>query len=463
MILKSLESMQNYILIDHNSTIIYINQNYCEILNRTQEDTIGRDIREVIPNTLMPEIVKTGETHMGSLMNLYDQKLKKEITIVCSRIPIFENQKIIGAVAITTLTDMKEIPILYKEIQSLKSEKEEYLKKIEELMKKKKPLIPNIIGNSLAIEQIKKTITDYAKSELSILITGETGVGKEIFANAVHELSDRKGKPYIKINCASLPYDLLESELFGYEEGAFTGAKKQGKIGRFEAANGGTLFLDEIGEMPLSLQAKLLRVLQEQEIEKIGAIFPIKIDVRIICSTNRNLFQFVREKKFREDLYYRINTVEIEIPPLRERIEDIDDLVKFFIQNINQELQIHTLGMDKEVLEILKSYDWPGNIRELKHIVERLSFINKDRMITKKDCDFVLKKIFQNQLQSITENYSSHSQNVTNILKKKNDMEEITLIINILKESKGNKSQAAKKLGIDRSLLYYKMKKYNIQ
>ena len=349
-----------------------------------------------------------------------------------------------------------------------------------------------IIGHSPALLEIKQIISDYAASDLPILITGETGVGKELFAKAIHEMSPRKFHPYIKINCAAIPTELLESELFGYEPGAFSGASKNGKPGKFELANHGTILLDEIGEMPQTLQSKLLRVLQEQEFERIGGINTIKVNVRIICCTNQDLQQLIQAKHFRSDLYYRINTVELKIPPLRDRKKDLAELTDYFIQKYNAEHDTHVISIDTDVLQLFQSYDWPGNVRELEHIVERLCTINNNRTITMKSCGFLQELVQQSvhtnpdasaaaltpsglqtplstapnisaaQPKAPISTSSQTSELSWDDLSRKIQNTEKEAIIQALLQTNGNKAKAARLLNIDRSSLYYKLKKYNI-
>jgi len=247
-----------------------MNNIYAKFLGIKQADAIGNHVSKVIPNTRMDIIIKTGIAEIGSIMKFYDHENKKNVTLVCNRIPIIDGGKVIGAVAATTLNNIFEINTLYDELERIKEENKTILEELESY-KMNFNSLNSIIGTSEAIKEIKKSITDYAKSNLPILITGETGVGKEVFANAVHQLSNRFANNYVKINCAAIPSDLLESELFGYAEGAFSGAAKGGKIGKFELANNGTILLDEIGDMPMSLQTKLLRVLQENEVERLGS------------------------------------------------------------------------------------------------------------------------------------------------------------------------------------------------
>ncbi len=242
----------------------------------------------------------------------------------------------------------------------------------------------NIVGNSAAMQEVYKTIGKVAVSDVTILIQGESGTGKELVARAVHFNSGRLGKPFIAINCAAIPRDLLESELFGSEKGAFTGAGER-KQGKFEQANHGTLFLDEIGDMPLDLQAKILRVLQEQEVTRIGGNQNIPVDVRIVTATNQSLVEKVRQKEFREDLYYRLNVVPITLAPLRERRDDIPDLASYFLSRSCTEMSVAPKRLTDDALELLKSYSWPGNVRELENSVKRAVILSNDPLLTSLD------------------------------------------------------------------------------
>jgi transcriptional regulator with PAS, ATPase and Fis domain len=289
------------------------------------------------------------------------------------------------------------------------------------------------------------------------LITGETGTGKEVFANAIHSLSDRSDKKFVKINCAAIPKELIESELFGYAPGSFSGALKNGKIGKFEYANGGTILLDELGEMPIALQSKLLRVLEEREIERIGDNKTIPLDVRILCSTNRDLKEMVENGKFREDLYYRINVIELNIPPLKKRLEDIELLINYFIEKYNNIYGLGIVGIDKKIVEELKKYNWPGNVRELENAVKGACVIKASGILEYEDFE-----IFNRDL-------SSESDNVVNVASEYFSLEDIKeevekkYITKVLLKTGGNKSHAAKILDIDRTYLYTKLKKYNIK
>ena len=245
--------------------------------------------------------------------------------------------------------------------------------------------VDRLIGNSKVMVEVKKKVKRIAESKSTVLITGESGTGKDLLARAIHESSDRRDKPFIAINCAAIPETLLESELFGYAKGAFSGANTQGRIGKFELANKGVIFLDEIGDMSIHLQAKILRVIQDRRCIRIGSNNVIDLDIRIIAATNKNLKKLVEEKKFREDLYYRLNVIPIEIPPLRDRESDIELLMNKFINKYNKELNIEKKPIDNEVIKRIRNYNWPGNIRELENCVEYMINISKEeRIITEK-------------------------------------------------------------------------------
>lgn len=308
-----------------------------------------------------------------------------------------------------------------------------------------------IIGSSKKMQDIFEIIDKVADTPATVLITGESGTGKELIANAIHNKSGRKDKPYIKINCGAIPETLLESELFGYERGAFTGAQNR-KVGRFDRAQGGTLFLDEIGELTLPLQVKILRVLQEREFERVGGIEVIKADVRIITATNRDLEKMVQEGKFREDLLYRLKIIPIQIPSLRERKEDIPQLVDFFIAKHVKEMNMGSVRIEEDILGILTNYDFPGNIRELENIIERLVILASNGKIT---ISMLPKEVVKGA-------YSK--KDIFQLPPEGISLEEIeeSLVRQALEMSKGNQTHAAKLLGISRHALIYRMDKFKI-
>jgi len=307
-----------------------------------------------------------------------------------------------------------------------------------------------IIGKTAGIQRILETIESVKNSESSVLIQGETGTGKELIARALHYSSVRRDKPFVTVNCAAIPRELIESELFGYEKGAFTGASSR-RIGRFEEAEGGTVFLDEIGELELSLQAKLLRVLQEREIERLGSNKKVRVNFRLISSTNLDLSEEVRKGRFREDLFYRINVIEIKVPPLRERKEDIPLMVSEFIKEFSlRENKIVTVS--EEVMKIFLDYQWPGNIRQLKNIIERAVVISRGDRITSRDLPDELNKI----LRANTIETKCTNPPMTSTLMPLRDLE-IEAVREALRQCNGNKSKAAKMLGISRKTLYKRL------
>jgi DNA-binding NtrC family response regulator len=316
-----------------------------------------------------------------------------------------------------------------------------------------------IIGSSDRITEIFETIKRVAPTTTTILITGETGTGKELIARAIHRNSPRKNNPFIKINCAAIPESLMESELFGYEKGAFTGAATK-KQGRFELAHKGTLFLDEVGELPKDMQVKLLQVIQEQEFERVGGLQTIKVDVRLITATNRNLFEDVKDGRFREDLYYRLNVIPAHLPPLRERKEDIPVLIGFFIEKFNKKLDRSVKYIDEKVTNLLIQYAWPGNIRELENLVERMILMARGDTIVFADLPSELKTAIESDSTSPSGIRQKPFKDIM-----KNHMEDIEkqMIISVLEECGNNVTRAAKQLGLSRKGLQLKMMKYKLR
>ncbi len=445
----AVNSMPLSIMTDENANIVFISRSYKELLGIYDDDYIGKPILEIIPNSKIPYVLKTGKEIIGDVFVLRNGDLA-----FCNRILIRDDKgEVLGALSNFTF-GMEQVDEMSKTIEKLRNENLVYKSKIKKL-RKEIYSIDSIASNSISMQKLKSVVEKIADSPVSVLITGETGTGKEVFANAIHMLSNRFENKFVKINCAAIPKDLLESELFGYEDGAFSGAVKGGKIGKFELANNGTILLDEIGEMSLELQSKLLRVLQEREIERVGGLKTIKIDVRVISSTNQNIEELVRTGKFREDLYYRVNVVELSIPPLRERYEDIPALCEIFIDKINRTHGLGISAIDSSALKLFRNYSWPGNIRELEHVIERASVMKRIGILEVDDFEFLMKKIFRNG-----ENPGASEAPKT--LDDFKDVAEKELIIKALLTSKGNKTKAAEALGINRSVLYDKMKKHGI-
>ena len=332
-------------------------------------------------------------------------------------------------------------------------ENKEAIKNYNKINKDYKITLDNIIGNSEIMEHTKQKALIAAKSNSTVLITGESGTGKELFARAIHNHSDRTDYPFVAVNCAAIPDNLLESELFGYEEGAFTGAKKGGKLGKFELAHKGTIFLDEIGDMSLHLQGKLLRVLQERELDNIGGKSNIFIDVRVIAATNKNLEDLVKNGKFREDLYYRLKVIPITLPTLRERKNDIPLLIDYMIKEYAHKLNKDVIGIEDDASKTLVDYTWPGNVRELQNIIEYSINMSTSSLLTL--------DIIPNNIKAIYYDEKSHKEEEIRTLEDL-EKEEIRKAFNKYKHYKKDKELVAKALGISRATLYRKLEKYNL-
>ena len=319
----------------------------------------------------------------------------------------------------------------------------------------------DILGESPAMKKAKNLAIKVSSSKSNVLLLGESGTGKELFAHAIHNESKRSQYPIIKVNCGSIPSQLFESELFGYESGAFTGANKNGKPGKFELANKSTIFLDEIGDLPLPMQVKLLRVIQEREIERIGSIKSQKIDVRIIAATNRNLVEMIKQNTFREDLYYRLNVININIPSLRERREDIPFLSNYLTKKISSEMEIHVTDVTDKAIQALSLYDWPGNIRELENVLERaLNLVDKQAII---EIDHLPLYITEELLtKPRIDNINMVPIKINGTLKDMYKEIDKKAIKAALEEFNGNKLRVANKLDISRTSLYEKLKLYNL-
>lgn len=440
------------VIVDKDGIILYASTYHYEYLGYDDpEEVIGHHVTEVIPGTRMHIILQTRTPEYGCIFRFLNRKTGAVTSVVCNYVPIFENGELIGAMSETTFPEgMNAVLQLSQEIEKLNLRQQQVMQS--------SAVSPDIdaliVGASPPISDLKQLVKQVASFPLPVLITGETGTGKEVFANAIHQLdSSRKGK-FVKINCAAIPNDLLESELFGYEEGAFSGASRKGKIGKFEYAQNGSVLLDEIGDMPLNLQAKLLRAIQERSFEKVGGVESIPFTARVICTTNCDIRQLIREKKFREDLYYRINVIEMHIPPLRERKEDIAPLCNYFINSINRENGLSIVGIEPSAMEELRGYVWPGNVRELRHLLERSCFMRGAGMLTADQ--------FRLHAGSAEGGGDVPDTEVVPLYKACAQAER-EQIERALKLVQGNKSTAAKLLQIDRSVLYDKIRKYQLE
>jgi len=443
--------------VDSECKVIVMNQAFLNYLETPLTEVVGKHLAEIDNTTRLPIVLKTGIPEIGQKHVFQNGKVS-----IVDRIPIFDGDEIIGAAGIIVLDDIDSLSnvnsIRKSIIDSIKPISHSNTKNTNSSFKAKYTF-DDIITHSSLIRHFKSRAKSFASTDLTVLITGESGVGKELFAHAIHNASNRASKPFVSINCAAIPETLLESELFGYEGGSFTGANKSGRLGKFELANGGTIFLDEIGDLPLNMQSKLLRALQENQIEKIGGNKSIDIDVRVIAATNHDLLRKVEDKKFRADLYYRLNVLNLNIPSLRERPEDIPLLIEHFRSSFYHKNGIYKV-FSKEAISILSNYNWPGNVRELKNIVYRLIVIAMGEEITKST---IPEDILKSNLKNIASSYDtsdllSKNGSLNNILKEI----ELKIIEDTLRMCNDNKSKAADMLGIKRMTLYRKLKGRNI-
>jgi len=413
-----------------------------------REQLVGKRITDFFPTALLPKVIKEGRPYE----NVYNSPRENSHNIITAR-PLYIDNELVGGIScdrdiselirLTTLLDKTklDLKVLEEEVTALNENRFSF---------------DQIVGNDIKFKEIVNLCKKVAKSKINVLVTGESGTGKEVFARAIHIESRRKGH-FIPINCSAIPEELMESELFGYEGGAFTGALKKGKAGKFELAHEGTLFLDEIGDMPLSMQPKILRVLEDGEITRVGGAKSIKVDVRIVAATNKGLKEMMQEGLFRKDLYYRLNSILIKLPPLRERRDDIPELINKFIQQFCSAYRSNIPEIPKEVMDILINYDWEGNIRELKNIIERIVILVKNNDAEKIDIDFLPRSIIENSTGK--KEHKKETLDLNTII----ENAEKEAIVEAMNTAKGNKAKAAKLLNIPRSTLYFKLSKYNIE
>jgi PAS domain S-box-containing protein len=432
------------VVVDKDAKIVMMSKAYKRFVKDLHPE--GKHVKDVIENTRMEIVLQTGEKEFGDIQQIGDNKM------IAMRMPLVKDGEVYGAIGKVVLKDISELDFLNKKLNVLEKEVEYYK---NELGKERlaKYSFENIAGISKKINDVKRIAQRATKTNSNVLITGESGTGKELFAHAIHSDSDRCLGPFVKINCAAIPSELLESEFFGYEEGAFTGARKGGKKGKFLLADRGTIFLDEIGDMPLKMQAKVLRVIQEKEIESVGGNKILELDIRVIAATNRDIEEMVDKGTFREDLYYRLNVVRLRLPPLREKKEDIEIIARYLMKKVENRLGVHVEGITPEALKYLVAHDWPGNARELENVIERaLNMIESDLMIRP---EHLPKKL-------ITKNVSAYNCENGHLKEILADIEK-EIIKKTLMEHVGNKNKVARILGISRTCLYSKIEIYHLE
>lgn len=433
-----LDSLYDGILIiDSEGIVRYINPAYTRITKVKEENIIGKKLSDVRKGSYLTEVIKSGK------LQLNVHRKMDEVEYIVNMVPIYgKKNKVLGGISL-----LNELNDVYKLTEKLNLSKIiiQNLKEHVKSLGSGKYNFEDIIAVDKKSIEIKEFAKRIALTDSNVLITGESGTGKELYASAIHNFSLRKDIPFIPVNCASFEKSLIESELFGYEEGTFTGAKKNGKTGLFQLANGGVLFLDEIGELEYGLQGKLLRVLQEKSIRKIGGSKEIPIDVRLICATNKDLFKLMEEGKFRRDLYYRIAIIPLTIPPLRERKDDIPSLANKFISDLSQKYK-KDMFLSQEAIQLLKEYEWCGNIRELKNIIEFTFNMREEKVILKEHLPI---KVEENILDSEIIELNEYINKV--------EKEYINKAIAKYGDSVEGKKKAAKALGISLATFYNKL------
>ncbi|MGO9569661.1 MAG: sigma-54 interaction domain-containing protein [Desulfomonilaceae bacterium] len=440
-----LDNIYNGILVaDADGYVTHFNKPYGQFLGVDPEAQIGKHVTDVIENTRMHIVAETGQPEI-----CWSHRIKGQ-NMVVQRIPIKKDGKVIAVFGQVMFKDVSDVSKLAKKLSLLESKVEFYEQELLSL-RSTRYTIDSIVGVSDYMVDLKREALNAARTRLPVLITGQSGTGKELFAQAIHCASGRRLYPFIRINCAAIPKDLLESELFGYEKGAFTGARSDGKPGKFELAHHGTVFLDEIGDLPLEMQPKLLRVLEEKEFERIGATSLLRADFRLVAASNQNLEEMVSHGRFRQDLFYRLNVIPLHIPPLKERREDIIPLSYHMLRSIVADARLRDIGIDPRAEEVLRNYDWPGNVRELSNVLERVSCSLEKDTIQPRDLPFYL--------QGKRANSSKPGRSSLKDVKSESEKEAIR---HALAAMSNNKARAAALLGIHRTLLYKKMKRYGL-
>lgn len=455
---------------DRQGRIVMVNREYQETLGILQQNVRGLSLSKVMPFSKIQEVLSDGQSVLKTEVNY------KGSTFLVSEAPIYSDQELVGGLSKILNRERLEkyqVKEVFERFQILESKLLFYKEELHELRRMSSPL-EEIIGDTSEMKKIKQVAARVALHDANVLITGESGTGKGILAQAIHSLSHRNNEPFIKINCAAIPENLLESELFGYEEGAFTGAVKGGKPGKFELAQGGTIFLDEIGDMPIAMQAKILRVLQEKSFERVGGHKTLNVNVRLIAATHRDLRKEIDEGKFRLDLYYRLAVINLHIPPLRERQGDIPKLAECLVCKLSRKYAQAVKGISPEVKKLLQAFAWPGNVRELENVLEyAFNFLEPEEDYIRLEHlsgDFV-KKLAPVACASDPNSYavlsvisreadSSSPEALSVSLERAVAQTEIKAILQALEMSHGNKQEAARILGIHVSGLYQKLKKY---
>lgn len=462
-----LDEMDCVAMTDANGKYIYQNRLWHERRRELGQDPGIEYPWLLLEGSAVPEVLRTRKKKIGHLMQ------SGNTTICVNYYPITKGEEFFGVLIWTIFTGMSTVQTFADQVGRLTQELKQ-ARKTNRTLAAASYGISNIVGNSNAILELKEQIAQVARTNSNVLILGETGVGKELVAHAIHDLSSRKEKRFVRVNCSAIPRDLMEVEFFGYEPGSFTGAKKQGKTGKFELASDGSLFLDEVNLLPLEMQPKLLRVLQEREIERIGGTRTIPVNTRIIAATNCDLMKQVRGGDFREDLYYRLNVVNVTVPPLRERKEDIPLLVRSMVAKLSYQMGLAVSYVCDDAISFLMEYDWPGNIRELQNAVEQAMNYTGEDTIELRHVEEYFKRLHGRLPASAVQtpqnsgdsrfSVARHAANedLGYTLAANRKRSERETILAALERCGGNRSNAAKHLGIARSTFYRKLQEFNL-
>ncbi len=445
--LSAILDTENYgmCVVDQNGFIV--KWNYEKFLHIKADAAVGRHVTQVLENTRLHIVAQTGEPELMQLQEIGGK------SVITNRIPLRLNDQLIGAAGTILFKDIRELDDLNRRMVRLEDSFEKYQSEIAKMYASRYHFA-DIITKNPEILRLKALAETVAPSDAAVLLQGESGTGKELFAQAIHNASLVSHHPFISINCASIPKDLMEAELFGYENGAFTGARREGHIGKLELAGEGTLFLDELGNMPYDMQVKLLRVLETRTFERLGGTSVIPFRARVIAATNDDLTQAVSEQRFRADLYYRLNVISLNIPPLRERPEDIRLLSGYLLEQVSGQHANTALQISEDAMTLLLAHNWPGNIRELRNVMQRASIICEGRTIYPSHLPEYIQAYAPDPAASGPGQGSYYHLEIARLEKQ--------MIMQALEANQGSRAGAARMLGIHRSLLYKKMKEYGL-
>jgi PAS domain S-box-containing protein len=437
---------EGLIVVDRDGRVVFMNRENERFLGLPRGGAKGCHITELIPSSRLHVVCRTGKAEVGQIQEIQGKQK------VSSRIPILQDGQVIGAMGSIMFQDVKEVTTLARRVRVLEDRVADYEKRLKAVPQRNRYTFEHILGNSRPLMDTIELAKKVSVSDSDVLISGETGTGKELFAHAIHNASPRADGPFVRLNCASIPRELAESELFGYEPGSFSGARREGQVGKFEQAHGGTIFLDEIGDLPLDIQAKLLRVLQEREVERIGGTSIRYVNFRLVAASNLELKELCEQGRFRLDLFFRLSKLLLRIPALRERPEDIPLYVKHCLETRVDFAGKQPQKITPEAMEVLQAFHWPGNVRELNNVVERVAWDAKRPEIGLEDLPSAL----------LTQRAPQAADHGPMALRDAVEEAEKSLIRRVLALTGNNKSRACKLLDVHRTTLYEKLSKYGI-